>query len=70
MREGMRDIQDIVVTLVSVAIGEPYETSLRRMGATASAAGFNKTLLWKAEDFLSRNIHFRLREGNSTSAAV
>lgn len=53
MREGMRDIQDIVVTLVSVAIGEPYETSLRRMGATASAAGFNKTLLWKAEDFLS-----------------
>lgn len=48
-----RPIRDIVITLVSFAMGEPYETSLKRMDATALSAGFNKTLLWKRADFLA-----------------
>jgi len=41
------------VTLASVAIGEPYETSLRKMGASASLAGFDTTLLWTRQQFLA-----------------
>ena len=48
-----RPLGDIETTLVSVAIGEPYETSLRRMNATAAAAGFNRTQLWRRDDFLA-----------------
>ena len=49
----MSAAQDIAVTLVSVAIGEPYETSLKKMAATAHLAGFNRTILWTREGFLN-----------------
>ena len=45
--------KDVVVTLVSVAIGQPYERSLDRMGASAADAGFNRTQLWKEDAFLA-----------------
>ena len=43
----------MVVTLVTVAIGARYELSLERMRQTAAIAGFNRTLLWKKDDFLA-----------------
>ena len=48
-----RPLSDLAITLVSVAIGEPYETSLKKMGATARDAGFNRTLLWTRQEFLA-----------------
>lgn len=48
-----RPLDDIAITLVSVAIGEPYESSLKKMRATAAAAGFNRTLLWTRKEFLA-----------------
>jgi hypothetical protein len=41
------------VTLVSVAIGEPYETSLRKMRGSATGVGFDSTLLWTRREFLA-----------------
>lgn len=48
-----RPLDQIIVTLASVAIGEPYESSLQKMRDTAAAGGFGKTLLWKRDDFLA-----------------
>ena len=47
------DVRDIAITLVSVAIGEPYETSLKKMRATAQDAGFNRSVLWTRNEFLA-----------------
>ena len=44
---------NVACTLVSVAMGEPYESSLQHLSRTAAAAGFNRTLLWTRKAFLS-----------------
>ena len=46
-------MRDVAITLVSVAIGEPYESSLKKMGESARDAGFNRTKLWTRDEFLS-----------------
>lgn len=46
-------VESVSCTLVSVGIGEPYESSLQHLSRTASPSGFNRTLLWTRKAFMS-----------------